>query len=87
MPHRFFALGFLLVLEEGDERRRKRTLAQQPAEQVRNLKGVDKCAGDRAIPHKPGVHHHPHHPKQATEQRGPGHGARGFEHVRQRGAG
>ena len=87
MPHLLFALGFLLVLEKRDERRRERTLAQQAAEQVWNLEGVDEGAGNGAITHEPRIHHHPHHAEQPAEQRGPGHRTGGFEHLRQRGAG
>ena len=87
VPHRLVALGFLLVFEQRNECRRESALAEQAAEKVGNLEGVNEGAGDRSVAHEPGVNHHPHHPEQATEQRGPGHGAGGFEHVRQRAAG
>ena len=81
-PH----LGFIgvpfLLLEDGNERRRERTLAEQPTEKIGNREGQRERARHRAVAHEARVSHLAHHTQHARSERGRAHRAGGLEHLR-----
>ncbi len=83
-PHFLFAVDFFLLLENRDERRRQRAFAEQSPEQIRDLKREQKCVRDPAVAHETRINHFAHHAEHAAEQRGGGHRAGRFQHLRHR---
>ena len=80
-PHLDFAVRFFLLLENRDERRRQRALAEQPAEQVRNRERELERARHPAVAHEPRIDDFAHHAEQPADERGAGHRAGRFEHL------
>ena len=81
-PHGFFALGFFLLLENGNERHSESALAEQATEEIGDHEGQHEGARHEAIAHEPRVANLTHHAQHAAGERGPSHRPGGFEHVR-----
>ena len=80
-PHFGFAVQFFLFLEHGNERRRERAFAEQPAEKIRNRKGVLEGVIDPAGAHEAVIDHLAHHAEQAAGHGGDGHRPGSFQHL------
>jgi hypothetical protein len=78
VPHGLLALGFFLLLEDGDEGGGERAFAEQAAEEVGNLEGQRERARDPARAHEVRIDDFPHQPEHAAQHGGGGGGAGGF---------
>jgi hypothetical protein len=77
-PHLSFPFFDLLLFEDRDEGRRKRSFTKQAAEEVRHLERQDKGARHRAAAHECRINHLANHPQHPAGQRRGGHCPGGF---------